>query len=69
MSAANYIIIKQIDHKYEVHYGNASTGHETVQRTFNNLEDAARFAQGIMDTEIVEYGISFSLQTKVKGQS
>ena len=60
MSADNYLRVVQKGKKYEVRDGNASTGHETVRKTFNSLEEAVRYAEEIRENEIVEYGVWFN---------
>ncbi len=66
MSADNYLRVVQKGKKYEVRDGNASTGHETVRKTFDSLEKALKCTRKIRQTEIVEYGVSFSLEEETK---
>lgn len=58
MSADNYLAIRYDGADWTVNDGNASTGNENVRRHYKTRDEAIDAAQNILDTEMVEYGIS-----------
>ena len=63
MSADNGLIVRLDDERYKVIEYDASSGHEWQLTTFRTLEQAVKYAQTFQTENVVEYGISFDLES------